>query len=416
MLDPTPVEREDPAMVQPPLPLEPPRRILLGPGPSDVAPSVLQALSKPTLGHLDPAFLAIMDEIRDMQRTLYGTRNELTMPISATGSAGMEACLVNLIEPGDRALVGVNGVFGTRIAEVARRAGAEVVEVAGEWGRALDPDALARAAAGQAFDLVCCVHAETSTGVRQEIPPLRAVADELGALLLVDCVTSLGGIEVELDAWGVDAAYSGTQKCLSCPPGLSPISLSERAAQRLRRRKHPVQSWYLDLSLLGTYWGSERAYHHTAPINMLYGLHEALRLALVEGLPQRFDRHARNSHAFWAGLEAMGLDPVVPLPERLVPLTSIPVPEGIEEARVRRFLLETYGIEIGAGLGPMKGKVWRVGLMGAGSTRSNVELCLAALSAALADQGFNAQADPVAAAQASFAAQDSEHPALAQQG
>ncbi|MFT5289535.1 MAG: alanine-glyoxylate transaminase/serine-glyoxylate transaminase/serine-pyruvate transaminase [Planctomycetota bacterium] len=389
-----------------PSPLAPPRRVLLGPGPSDVAPSVLEALGKPTVGHLDPVFLGIMDEIRAMQRVVFGTKNALTMPISATGSAGMEACLVNLIEPGNRVIVGVNGVFGTRIAEVSRRCGAEVVEVQGEWGRALDPEAIRSAghAAGLNFDLLCCVHAETSTGVRQEIPPLREVADELGALLLVDCVTSLAGIPVEFDAWGIDAAYSGTQKCLSCPPGLSPISLSDRAAERLSKRTSKVASWYLDLSLLGTYWGAQRAYHHTAPINMLYGLHEALRLTLEEGLEARFKRHALNSHAFWAGLEELGVPPTVPEAERLIPLTAVAVPAGVDEARVRRFLLENYSIEIGAGLGPLKGKVWRVGLMGAGSTRSNVELCLAALKGALESEGHKTLGDPLGAAQAVYQA------------
>jgi len=351
---------------------------------------------------MDPAFLEIMDEIRSMLKEIFGTRNALTIPISATGSGGMETAIVNLVEPGDRVLVGVNGVFSARMAEVARRAGAQVVEVPSEWGRALDADRLREAAGGKHCDLFACVHAETSTGVRQDIPPMREVADDLGALLLVDCVTSLGGIPVELDAWEIDAAYSGTQKCLSCPPGLSPVSLSGRAADRLGARKHPVQSWYFDLTLLSSYWGSERAYHHTAPINMLYGLHEALRSALEEGLTRRFQRHETNSHAFWAGIETLGLELAVPVAERLVPLTAIGVPPGVDEARVRRFLLERYSIEIGAGLGPMKGKVWRVGLMGAASTRRNVELCLSALTAALASEGFKAMGDPLAAARAIF--------------
>ena len=242
-------------------PLHLPRRVLLGPGPSETAASVLSALGRPTVGHLDPAFLAVLDEIRAMLRTVLGTENELTLPISGTGSAGMETCLVNLLEPGDAVLVGQNGVFGGRMCEVARRAGAEVTPVEAEWGRALDPEAFRRAAAGRRFRLLCVVHAETSTGARTEVAPLREVADELGALLLVDCVTSLGGIPVELDAWGVDAVYSGTQKCLSCPPGLAPVSLSGRAREVLGARRTPVQSWYLDLGLVGSYWSSERTYH-----------------------------------------------------------------------------------------------------------------------------------------------------------
>ncbi len=385
-------------MTDVPAPLLPPTRTLLGPGPSDVSPSVLQALAKPTVGHLDPSFLAAMDEIRRMLRTVMGTRNELTFPMSGTGSSGMETCLVNLIEPGDRVLVGVNGVFGTRMVDVAERCGAEVRAVEGEWGRALSPEAFREAAAGEPFALLCAVHAETSTGVSQQIPPLREVADDLGALLLVDCVTSLAGTPVELDLWGVDAAYSGTQKCLSCPPGLSPISFSARAEERLRARSKKVQSWYLDLTLVASYWGSERVYHHTAPINMLYGLHEALRLVLEEGLEERCARHRQNGRALWAGLEALGLELAVPEAERLPQLTAVRVPDGIDEARVRRDLLEAFGIEIGAGLGPMRGQVWRIGLMGAGSTRKNVTLCLSALSSVLADQGFALRGDPLAAA------------------
>jgi len=381
-----------------PSPLAPPQRTLLGPGPSDVAPSVLSALAKPTLGHLDPAFLAILDEIRAMLRTAMGTSYELTMPMSGTGSAGMETCVANLVEPGDAVLVGVNGVFGGRMAEVARRCGAEVIAVEGEWGRALDPDALRAAAAGRELKLVGAVHAETSTGVLQPVPPLRELADACGALLLVDCVTSLAGLPVELEAWGVDAAYSGTQKCLSCPPGLAPVSLSPRAAATLEARRTPVQSWYLDLGLIASYWGGERAYHHTAPINMLYGLHEALRLCLVEGLAERFERHALHARALWAGLEALALELAVPEAERLVPLTAVRIPEGVDDARVRARLLASWGLEIGGGLGPLKGRTWRIGLMGAGSTRRNVTLCLSALASALAGEGFRPEGDPLEAA------------------
>ena len=366
-----------------PDPIAPSRRVLMGPGPSDVDDAVLSAMARPTLGHLDPDFLVIMDEIRGMLRSVFRTKNELTMPMSGTGSAGMETCVVNLVEPGDRVLVGVNGVFGTRMAEVARRAGAEVTEVQGEWGRAFTADDFRSGADGSKYDLVCVVHAETSTGVLQDIPPIREVADEFGALLLVDCVTSLAGHAVEIDAWGVDAAYSGTQKCLSCPPGLSPVTFSPRAAERIRNRTHKVQSWYLDLSLIQGYWGEERSYHHTAPINMLYGIHEALRLVLEEGLDARFERHARNAAMLRVGLQALGLTGRVPTAELLNPLTTVAIPDGVDDGRVRRFLLDEYGLEIGGGLGPMKGNTWRIGLMGAGSTRRNVALCLDGLRAAL---------------------------------
>lgn len=382
-----------------------PDRILMGPGPSHVPPPILGAMARPTIGHLDPEFLRLMDEIRDMLRVVFGTANTCTLPMSGTGSAGMETCLVNLIEPGARALVGVNGVFGTRMAEVARRAGAEVTPVEAEWGRAIDPGAFERAASGKKFDVLCVVHAETSTGVLQPIEPIKKVAESLGALLLADTVTSLGGVPVDLDARGIDASYSGTQKCLSCPPGLSPVSLSARALERLSKRKRPVQSWYLDLSLITQYWGQERVYHHTAPINALYGLHEALRLVLGEGLPARHARHRRNSAALAAGLTALGLDLPVPESERLPPLTLVSVPQGIDEARVRRFLLDEFSLEIGGGLGKFKGNAWRIGLMGASSTRRNVCICLTALEQALSAQGFRAKGDALAAVAEVYARQ-----------
>lgn len=363
--------------------LTPSRRVLMGPGPSDVDDAVLLAMARPTLGHLDPEFLVVMDELRQMMRAVFQTKNDLTMPMSGTGSAGMETCMVNLLEPGDRALIGVNGVFGTRMAEVARRTGAEVTEVKGEWGRAFTAEELGAAAEHDRYDLVAVVHAETSTGVLQPIPEVRELADELGALLLIDCVTSLAGHAVKIDEWGVDAAYSGTQKCLSCPPGLSPVTFSPRAVQKMDRRKHKVQSWYLDLSLIRGYWGEERSYHHTAPINMLYAMHEALRLVLEEGLDARFERHARNSAALRQGLAELGLEVRVPEAERLNPLTTVAIPEGVDDGATRRFLLEKYGLEIGGGLGPMKGNTWRIGLMGSGSTLRNVTLCLAGLKDAL---------------------------------
>jgi alanine-glyoxylate transaminase/serine-glyoxylate transaminase/serine-pyruvate transaminase len=365
-----------------------------------VPASVLSALARPTIGHLDPEFLALMDQVRDMLRGVFGTQNQCTLPMSGTGSAGMETCLVNLVEPGDRVLVGVNGVFGTRLAEVARRAGAEVTVVEGEWGRALDASALEKAAAGRSYQLLCVVQAETSTGVLQPIEPMRQLADRLGALLLVDTVTSLGGVPVQLDALGIDATYSGTQKCLSSPPGLSPVSLSPRAVAKLEARKTPVQSWYLDLSLILKYWGQERVYHHTAPINALYGLHESLRQVLVEGLEARFERHRKHAAALAAGLSALGLELPVPVAERLPPLTLVSVPRGIDEARVRKYLLDEFSLEIGGGLGKFKGNAWRIGLMGATSTRRNIALCLTALGQALAAQGHRASLSEALAAAA----------------
>ncbi len=382
---------------QPPAPLLPPQRILMGPGPSDVPASVLQAMARPIVGHLDPFFLRVMDESRDMLREVLGTTNTLTFPMSGTGSAGMETCIVNLVEPGDRVLVAVHGVFGGRMAEVARRAGAEVVTSESSWGRAVDVDALRAAAGGEAFDLVCVVHAETSTGVLQPLAPLRALADDLGALLVVDAVTSLAGVAINLDEQGVDAVYSGTQKCLSCPPGLAPVSFSPRAVERLERRKTPVQSWYLDLSLIARYWGGERAYHHTAPIQMIYALHESLRLVLTEGLAARQARHERVGAALCAGLQALGLKPLVPPEERLPMLTTVAVPDGVDEAAVRRKLLTTLNLEIGGGLGPMKGRAWRIGTMGSSATIANVLLCLEGLRAALSLGASDAAAAALAA-------------------
>jgi alanine-glyoxylate transaminase / serine-glyoxylate transaminase / serine-pyruvate transaminase len=367
-----------------------PPRVLMGPGPSPVPASVLSALGAPTVGHLDPAFLALLDELRAQLRVVFGTTNTCTLPMSGTGSAGMETCVVNLIEPGDRVLVGLNGAFGVRLAEVAKRAGAEVVAVEQPWGRSVDAQALERAAQGRNFKALLAVHAETSTGVLQPLAPLKELADKLGALFVVDTVTSLGGVAVDLDRQGIDASYSGTQKCLACPPGLAPVSFSSRALQVLKNRTKAVQSWYLDLTLITQYWGQERVYHHTAPVNMLYALHEALRLVLNEGLDQRFARHRRNTRALHAGLEALGLELPVPSAERLPPLTLVKVPDGVDEARVRRFLLEELGLEVGGGLGQFKGRAWRIGLMGAGSTRANVTFCLSALERALAEQGWKA--------------------------
>lgn len=366
-----------------PAPLLVPQRVLLGPGPSDVAPSVLSALSKPTLGHLDPLVLRAMDELSAMLRALYRTQNEWTFATSGTGTSGMEACLANLIRPGDAVLVCAHGYFGLRLAEIARRCGAEVTLVEGEWGRPSDVERARRAAGGGRFALVCAVHAETSTGVLQDLAPLRALADELGALFLVDAVTSLGCVPLEVDAWGIDAIYSCSQKGMSCTPGLSPVSFSPRAVERIRERASTSATFYLDANLLMGYWGGPRGYHHTASSNLYYALHEAARLALEEGLEARWERHARLGAELAQGLESLGLELGVEAAHRLPQLTVVEIPEGVDDASVRSALLERFGIEIGGGLGAFKGKVWRIGLMGAGATSRNVALVLAALRAVL---------------------------------
>lgn len=357
-----------------------PQRLLLGPGPSPVPPRVLAALAQPTIGHLDPAFLHLMDEVRARLRTVFGTKNELTVAMSGTGSAGMETVMVNLVEPGDRVVVAINGVFGNRLADIAQRAGGSVTRVETPWGRTVDREALRAAIAEQSPQVVAVVHAETSTGA---LTPLDGLADEVharGGLLVVDCVTSLGGMPVEIDEHGVDAAYSGTQKCLACPPGLSPVTLGTAAVKKLERRKTPVSSWYLDLTLIRSYWGQERAYHHTAPINMLYALHEALAIVLEEGLPARYARH-RAAHERLAS--TLGLDFVSQDGYRLPMLNAIAVPAGVDEAAVRKRLLEEHAIEIGGGLGAFKGTAWRIGLMGHGATVENVDRVVAALRAQL---------------------------------
>ncbi|MEO0649554.1 MAG: alanine--glyoxylate aminotransferase family protein [Planctomycetota bacterium] len=366
-----------------PPPLAAQTRTLLGPGPSDVDPAVLRALSLPTVGHLDPSFLNVMDELRAMLSEVLGARGGRSTAISATGSAGMEACVTNLVEPGDRVLIGQTGVFGGRMAEVARRAGAEVTLVEGAWGEPLPIERLREAATGGGYRLVGIVHAETSTGVLQPLEGLRGLADELGALVLVDAVTSLAGHPLDVEASGIDALYSGTQKCLSCPPGLSPVHFSDRALERIAQRERPCQSWYLDFDLIEGYWGTARAYHHTAPINLLFGLHEALRQVLLEGLTERYARHALHANALWVGLTAMGLELRVARAARLHPLTAVAIPEGVDDAEVRGGLLREFGIEIGGGLGPMQGNTWRIGLMGASSHRRNVDLVLGALGAML---------------------------------
>lgn len=357
----------------------PPRRLLMGPGPSDVSPSVLQAMAQPLLGHLDPVFVRMMEEIKVMLRQVFLTANEMTFPVSGTGSAGMEFCFVNLIEPGDEVVIGVNGVFGTRMVDVAERCGAKVIKVEAPWGRIIEPGPVAEALRGRKPKLVAVVHAETSTGAWTPVEEIARLAREAGALLVLDAVTSLGGCPVRVDDWGIDAVYSGTQKCLSCPPGLAPVSMSPRAMQVATQRRTKVQSWYLDVNLLSSYWGQERVYHHTAPISMNYALHEALRLVLEEGLEKRWARHRENHLALVEGLKGLGLGLASQEGHQLWQLNAVTVPAGADEAGVRKRLLNDFGIEVGAGLGPMKGKIWRIGLMGETSRRENVDRVLAAL-------------------------------------
>ncbi len=358
---------------------DPPARLLLGPGPSPVHPRVTRALAAPALGHLDPALLRMLDEIRVLLRRVFRTANERTLAVSGTGMAGMEAVLGNLLEPGDRLLVCVAGFFGQRIAELAERMGAQVTRLEKPWGEVFSAAEVDAAAAQVRPKAVAVVHAETSTGALQPLETLGEVARRHGALLIADCVTSLGGVPVEVDGWGVDAAYSGTQKCLGGPAGLSPVTLGPRAVEAAARRQRPPHSWYLDLGLLERYWGGDHAYHHTISAPLVYALLESLRVVTEEGLEARWERHRTNAERLWRGLSAMGLQLHVPEGCRIASLTTVRVPEGVDEAAVRTRLREAYGIEIGSGLGPLKGKIWRIGLMGYGSQLANVELLLAAL-------------------------------------
>lgn len=368
----------------------PPSRRLMGPGPSDVPPRVLAAMAKPTIGHLDPAFQAFMEGLKADLRALFRTENRMTYPISGPGTAAMEACLANLLEPGETVAICVNGVFGTRLAEMARRFGAEPVTVDFDWGAPPDPGRVESALKDhpQAKALVF-VHAETSTGALADAAALCRLAHDHDCLAIVDTVTGLAGISVEVDTWGADAVYSGSQKCLSCPPGLAPVSFSDRAVARVRARRTPVPSWFHDLGLIAGYWDGAggRSYHHTAPVNALYGLAEAAAIVLEEGLEQSWARHMGMHKRLVAGLSALGLELLVEPPWRLPQLNTVRVPEGIDEAAVRRHLLERHGLEIGAGLGPLAGKVWRIGLMGASARLANVLACLTALEDALAHQG-----------------------------
>ncbi len=380
-------------------------RILLGPGPSNVSPRVLKAMASPVLGHLDPDYVALMEDIKKLLRAVFQTANEITFPVSGTGSAGMESALASLIEEGDEAVVGVNGVFGTRAADCAERLGARVHRVEAEWGRIVEPAQIEAALkACKRPKLVAVVHAETSTGVLQPVEEIARLAHQHGALMVLDAVTSLGCIPVHIDQWQIDACYSCTQKGLSAPPGLAPLTLSERALAAMRARKSKCRSWYLDVSMIAQYWGAERVYHHTAPISMNYALYEALRIVLEEGLEARWRRHRQNAAALQAGLAAMGLAFVAQEGHRLPQLSAVAVPAGVGEAAIRTALLRTYNMEIGAGLGPFKGKVWRIGLMGESSRRENVVLVLNALEQLLTAAGVEiARGRALAAADAVYA-------------
>ncbi|BFL86008.1 alanine--glyoxylate aminotransferase family protein [Shewanella baltica] len=365
----------------------PPRRILMGPGPSDVYPEVLAAQSRPTIGHLDPLFVGMMDELKSLIQYAFQTKNEMTMAVSAPGSAGMETCFVNLVEPGEKVIVCRNGVFGERMRQNVERVGAIAVLVDNEWGAPVDPAAVEAALkANPDAKFLAFVHAETSTGALSDAKTLCALAKQYGCLSIVDAVTSLGGVELRVDEWGIDAIYSGSQKCLSCVPGLSPVSFSPAAVEKLKNRKTPVQSWFLDQSLVMAYWtsaGGKRSYHHTAPVNALYALHESLRILAAEGLENAWQRHHEMHLVLRAGLEKLGLNFVVAEDYRLPQLNTVYIPAGVDDAAVRTRLLKDYNLEIGAGLGALAGKAWRIGLMGFGARRENVSLCLKALEEVL---------------------------------
>jgi alanine-glyoxylate transaminase/serine-glyoxylate transaminase/serine-pyruvate transaminase len=368
-------------------PLNPPPRLLLGPGPSDVPPRVLAALAMPLLGHLDPQFLQIMNETQELLRRVLRTQNRLTFPVSGTGSAGMETCVVNLIEPGNRMVVCVNGVFGQRMTDVASRAGAAVTTLERPWGEVFDPQEVRETLRRVRPKVLGIVHAETSTGAWQPAADLGKLCHEFDVLLLVDTVTSLSGVPVEMDAWEVDALYSGTQKCLNCPPGLAPVSFSERGVEAINRRKTKVQSWYLDMTMVQRYWGEERFYHHTAPINMIYALREALQIVEEETLEARWQRHLHNHAALKAGLAALGITYTAREGHQLPMLNAVRIPTGIDDGAIRKQLLAEFAIEIGGGLGDLKGKAWRIGLMGQNSRPGVVLLFLAALEKCLLSQG-----------------------------
>ncbi|PMG43306.1 alanine--glyoxylate aminotransferase [Vibrio lentus] len=360
----------------------PPHRTLMGPGPSDISPQVLQALSRPTIGHLDPLFIAMMDELKQLLKYAFQTENEFTIAVSAPGSAGMETCFVNLIEPGEKVIVCRNGVFGERMRENVVRCGGEAILVDDEWGKPVSVEKVEKALAENPDAVaVAFVHAETSTGALSDAQAISAIARQFDALTIVDAVTSLGGVPLLVDEWQLDAVYSGSQKCLSCVPGLSPVTFSQRAVEKMKARQTPVQSWFLDQSLVLGYWSGEgkRSYHHTAPVNSLYALHESLVLLKNEGLDNAWSRHYAMHRELKEGVEALGLKFVVDEESRLPQLNALYFPEGIDEAKIRTQLLEEYNLEIGAGLGSLAGKAWRIGLMGYGARKENVALCLKAL-------------------------------------
>jgi len=388
-----------------------PARLLLGPGPSGVHPRVYRAMMTPVIGYLDPAFIQLMDDTQRPLRTVFRTENSMTMPVSGTGTAGMETAIYNIIEPGDTAIVCQNGYFGVRMADMARRCGAGVILVEAGWGRIIEPEQVETALrdAGKQVKVVTIVHGETSTGILQPLQDISRIAHNHGALLLVDAVTSLAGCPLEVDAWGIDVCYSGTQKCLSAPPGMAPVTLSDAAMEVVQNRNSPPLSWYLDLTMLGRYWtapsgGGARMYHHTPPMTMLYALREGLRIVLEEGLEPRFARHKQNAAALMAGLEAMGLELHAQEGYRLPPLTTVRVPEGVDDLKLRQALLTEHNIEVGGGIGPLAGKILRIGLMGYNSTQTNVMALLFALETQLRKQGFKTEPGAgLAAAAASYA-------------
>ncbi len=366
----------------------PPRRVLMGPGPSDISANVLNALSRPTVGHLDPLFINMMDEVKSLLQYAFQTTNDITMAVSAPGSAGMETCFVNLVEPGDKVVVCINGVFGNRMAENVVRCGGDLVKVEGQWGRAVDPQQLEQTLSQHPdAKFVAFVHAETSTGALSDAKSLCGIAKQHDCLTIVDAVTSLGGVELRVDDWQIDAIYSGSQKCLSCVPGLSPVSFSDAAVAKVKSRTTPVQSWFLDQTLVMDYWSNnssgKRSYHHTAPVNSLYALHEALVLLHQEGLENAWARHQAQHQTLADGLARLGIEFIVPAAERLPQLNAVYIPKGVDDAKVRTYLLNEFNLEIGAGLGDFSGKAWRIGLMGYGARSENVLLCLAALEEAL---------------------------------
>jgi alanine-glyoxylate transaminase/serine-glyoxylate transaminase/serine-pyruvate transaminase len=360
----------------------PPKRILMGPGPSNVHPRVLEAIARPTIGHLDPKFINLMDEIKELLKYAFQTKNEITFAVSGPGSVGMETCLVNLVEPGSKVLVCINGVFGGRMKSIVERCGAEAVVINVPWGKAIDPQLFENTLKNNKGISVCSfVHAETSTGAKSDIKTLTEIAHNHNCLVIADAVTSLGGIPLLIDEWNIDVSYSGSQKCLSCPPGLSPVTFNERAVEFIKKRQTPIQSWFMDLNLILSYWGgsTKRAYHHTAPINSLYALHESLLILNEEGIENSWKRHKSNGEKLVEELEKIGLKPFVAENDRLPQLTSVSIPEGIDEGKVRNSLLNDYNIEIGAGLGELAGKVWRIGLMGYSSNEENINTCVGAI-------------------------------------